>query len=188
MTNRTNAAIIIISICLSWTLTAQAGTSFHLQSPKMTERLLTEATLRTKSTTEAETDSIPPIKLTAEDDTSQESELASDIQESHIFNEGEVEVMPEFPVGQSALYSFISSNMHYPIVAIENGIQGKVLVQFVVNQDGSIVDTEILRGVDPSLDKEALRIVSLMPKWKPGLKKGKPVRVRFTVPLIFRLQ
>lgn len=114
--------------------------------------------------------------------------MASDIQESHIFNEGEIEVMPEFPGGQSALYNFISSNMHYPIVAIENGIQGKVLVQFVVNQDGSIVDTEILRGVDPSLDKEALRIVSLMPKWKPGLKKGKPVRVRFTVPLIFRLQ
>ena len=79
-------------------------------------------------------------------------------------------------------------NIKYPSVAQDNGIQGRVLVQFVVNKDGSIVDPKVLRSVDPSLDKEAMRVVQAMPKWTPGKQRGKPVRVRFTLPVTFRLQ
>lgn len=99
-----------------------------------------------------------------------------------------VEKMPEFPGGQMALMQFLSKNMKYPTIAQENGTQGRVTVQFVVNRDGSIVDAKVIRGVDPYLDKEALRVVGLMPKWKPGEQRGKPVRVKYTVPVMFRLQ
>ena len=68
------------------------------------------------------------------------------------------------------------------------GTQGRVTVQFVVNKDGSIVDAKVIRGVDPYLDKEALRVIGTMPKWKPGMQRGKPVRVKYTVPVMFRLQ
>ena len=99
-----------------------------------------------------------------------------------------VERMPEFPGGEGALLAYLSKNIKYPAVAQENNIQGRVLVQFVVNKDGSIVDCRIVKSsVDKSCDKEALRVVSSMPKWKPGQNNGKPVRVRFTVPVMFRL-
>ena len=100
-----------------------------------------------------------------------------------------VEQMPEFPNGGMAgLMQFLSKNIKYPTIAQENGTQGRVTVQFVVNKDGSIVDAKVLRGVDPYLDKEALRVVNSMPKWKPGMQRGKPVRVKYTVPVMFRLQ
>lgn len=99
-----------------------------------------------------------------------------------------VEEMPDFPGGQAALMSFINKSIKYPVIAQENGIQGRVSCSFVVNKDGSIVDAEVLRGVDPSLDKEALRVINSMPKWKPGKQRGKPVRVKYTVPITFRLQ
>ena len=100
-----------------------------------------------------------------------------------------VEQMPEFPNGGMAgLMQFLSKNIKYPTIAQENGTQGRVTVQFVVNKDGSIVDAKVLRGVDPYLDKEALRVIGTMPKWKPGMQRGKPVRVKYTVPVMFRLQ
>lgn len=100
-----------------------------------------------------------------------------------------VEQMPEFPNGGMAgLMQFLSKNIKYPTIAQENGTQGRVTVQFVVNKDGSIVDAKVLRGVDPYLDKEALRVINSMPKWKPGMQRGKPVRVKYTVPVMFRLQ
>ncbi len=100
-----------------------------------------------------------------------------------------VEQMPEFPDGGMAgLMQFLSKNIKYPTIAQENGTQGRVTVQFVVNKDGSIVDAKVLRGVDPYLDKEALRVIGTMPKWKPGMQRGKPVRVKYTVPVMFRLQ
>ena len=100
-----------------------------------------------------------------------------------------VEQMPEFPNGGMAgLMQYLSKNIKYPTIAQENGTQGCVTVQFVVNRDGSIVDTKVLRGVDPYLDKEAIRVISSMPKWKPGMQRGKAVRVKYTVPVMFRLQ
>lgn len=84
--------------------------------------------------------------------------------------------------------SFIAKSIKYPVVAQENGIQGRVTCTFVVNRDGTIVDAQVVRGIDPALDKEALRVINSMPKWKPGKQRGKPVRVKFTLPVTFRLQ
>lgn len=99
-----------------------------------------------------------------------------------------VEEMPEFPGGEAALRAFIAKSINYPVIAQENGIQGKVYVTFVVDKDGGISEAKIARGVDSSLDKEALRVVNSLPKWKPGKQRGKPVRVSYTVPISFVLQ
>ena len=98
-----------------------------------------------------------------------------------------VEDMPEFPGGTAALLEYLKKNIKYPAVCREAGIQGRVLVSFIVNKDGSIVDAEVVKPINPSLDKEALRVISGMPKWKPGSQRGKPVRVKYTVPVNFRL-
>ena len=98
-----------------------------------------------------------------------------------------VEEMPEFPGGMAECLKFLGKNIKYPTISQENGVQGKVIVQFVVNKDGSIVDPVVVRSVDPYLDKEALRVIKTMPKWKPGMQKGQPVRVKYTVPVTFRL-
>ncbi len=99
-----------------------------------------------------------------------------------------VEEMPSFPGGTGALMSFLSSNIKYPVVAQENGVQGRVIVGFVVERDGSITDVKVMRSVDPSLDREAQRVVKAMPRWKPGKQNGSAVRVKYTVPVVFRLQ
>jgi len=99
-----------------------------------------------------------------------------------------VEEMPEFPGGDLALRKYIANNVKYPEVAVENGIKGKVYVTFVVSKDGSVANVKIARGVDPSLDKEALRVVSSLPKWKPGKQRGEYVNVSYTVPINFALQ
>ncbi len=96
-----------------------------------------------------------------------------------------VEDMPTFP---GDINKWLGKNVKYPVIAQENNIQGRVTVQFVIEKDGSITDVKVLRSVDPSLDKEAVRVVKSMPKWKPGKQRGKPVRVSYTVPINFRLQ
>ncbi len=100
-----------------------------------------------------------------------------------------VEDMPDFQGGgQDAFRRYIAENLRYPQIAAENGIQGRVFVQFVVNADGSVSDATVVRGVDPSLDREALRVVMSSPKWTPGRQRGQPVRVAFTFPINFVLQ
>ena len=99
-----------------------------------------------------------------------------------------VEQMPSFPGGPSALMQYLSSNIKYPVVAEENGVQGRVVCTFVVEKDGSITDVRVVKSVDPSLDKEAVRVVKGMPKWIPGKQNGSAVRVKYTVPVTFRLQ
>ena len=98
------------------------------------------------------------------------------------------EEMPEFPGGMRECMNFLGKNVKYPATAQEKGIQGRVIVQFVVNRDGSIVEPKVVRGVDPELDAEALRVISIMPKWKPGKQKGEAVRVKYTIPVMFRFQ
>ena len=109
-----------------------------------------------------------------------------EVDEQQIFTV--VENMPEFPGGMSECMKWLGKNIKYPTISQENGVQGRVIVQFTVNKDGSIVDASVARGVDPYLDKEALRVVNMMPKWKPGEQRGKPVRVKYTLPVMFRLQ
>jgi len=132
--------------------------------------------------------------IQASDDTQQAVEVKytpveveeEEVEEQQIFQV--VEEQPEFPGGMSECMKWLGKNIKYPTISQENGVQGRVIVQFVVNRDGSIVDAVVARGVDPYLDKEALRVVSMMPKWKPGKQRGKEVRVRFTLPVMFRLQ
>ncbi len=99
-----------------------------------------------------------------------------------------VEEMPSFPGGASGLMAYLSQNIKYPVVAEENGIQGRVVLTFVVERDGSITDVRVVRSVDPSLDAEAKRVIRSMPKWKPGKQNGSAVRVKYTTPVTFRLQ
>lgn len=90
--------------------------------------------------------------------------------------------------GTAGLLAFLNRNVKYPVKAEENGIQGRVLCSFVVERDGSITEVKVIRSVDPSLDKEAVRVIQSMPNWIPGMQKGQPVRVKFTLPVTFRLQ
>ena len=99
-----------------------------------------------------------------------------------------VEKMPEFPGGQQAMNRYLSEDLRYPVIAQENGIQGRAICQYVVNKDGSISDVKIVRSAgDPSLDKEAIRLIKAMPKWNPGKQNGKPVRVQCTTQVKFSL-
>ena len=99
-----------------------------------------------------------------------------------------VEVMPEFPGGEQAMMQFVADNVKYPQDAIDKEISGRVLVSFIVEKDGSISETEVVKGIGGGCDEEAIRVVKAMPKWKPGKQDGKPVRVHFMLPLTFKLQ
>lgn len=120
----------------------------------------------------------PPTKYTKDSDESKNADEVFVV----------VEKQPEFPGGASAMLRFLNENIRYPKDAQEKRIQGTVVCSFVVNEDGNISDVSIFRGVDPSLDAEAIRVIGAMPAWKPGFQRGKPVNVRFTLPIVFRLK
>lgn len=115
----------------------------------------------------------------------QEVEEVADIKENEVLDV--VEQMPSFPGGETMLKKYLSSNVNYPEVAVENEIQGRVVVTFVVERDGSITDVKVAKGVDPSLDREAVRVTKSMPRWKAGIQNGKAVRVKYTMPVTFSL-
>lgn len=129
----------------------------------------------------------------AEDDT--ENTVINDTQNWSDFGTGDatgenevfvvVEDVPVFPEGN--VTAWINKKIKYPPIAQENGITGRVFIKFVIEKDGSVTNVEVLRGVDPSLDKEAVRVINLMPKWRPGRQRGRAVRVAYTVPIIFQL-
>ena len=100
----------------------------------------------------------------------------------------EVEVKPEYPGGMGELSKLMKSNLLYPLISFENGVQGEVLVQFVIDKEGNVKEVTVFKGVDPYLDAEALRVIKMMPKWKPGKHEGKEVNVKCTIPVGFRLQ
>ena len=112
--------------------------------------------------------------------------------EEPVYNEvyeiDKVDEKPSFPGGESAMKSYLNSNVKYPDVAQENGVQGRVIVESIIEKDGSMSDVKVIRSVDPSLDREALRVVKAMPKWTPAKLKGIPVRTKCTTPVVFRLQ
>jgi protein TonB len=113
-------------------------------------------------------------------------EVPEVVEDTHVFEV--VEQMPQFPGGDAALMQYLSSHIHYPAVAEENGIQGRVVCTFVVEKNGSISDVRVVRSVDAALDREAQRVIKSMPAWIPGKQNGAPVRVKYTVPVTFRLQ
>ena len=131
------------------------------------------------------------IDVEANDDTEFEEyvppeEEEEEVEEQPIFTV--VESMPEFPGGKSALMKYLAQNIKYPPYAKEAGIQGRVFINFVVEKDGSITNVKVLRGIGGGCDEEAVRVVKAMPKWKPGMQRGKPVRVSFNLPVKFTLQ
>ena len=99
----------------------------------------------------------------------------------------EVEQMPEYPGGMQAMIEFLQTNIKYPEDAVKQKVEGRVMVQFVVETDGSISDVHVAKQVFPSLDAEAIRVVQVMPKWVPGRAKGKVVRVKYNLPIVFRM-
>lgn len=99
-----------------------------------------------------------------------------------------VEHMPEFPGGEAALLGYINKNVKYPVICQENGIEGRVNVSFVINEKGEVINVKAYQGTDPNLEREAVRVVKTLPKWKPGKQRGRPVKVSFTVPVRFKLQ
>lgn len=112
--------------------------------------------------------------------------------EESVYNEvneiDKVDEKPSFPGGESAMKSYLNSTVKYPDVAQENGVQGRVIVESIIEKDGSMSDVKVVRSVDPTLDREALRVVKAMPKWTPAKLKGIPVRTKCTTPVVFRLQ
>jgi protein TonB len=138
---------------------------------------------------------VASVEINTEDDKNKVVAISAPVTSSAPIEEEEdqvifqvVEKMPSFPGGDAALFKFLGENVKYPVIAQENGVQGRVICQFVVNRDGSIVDVEVVRSVDASLDKEAIRVIKSMPKWSPGQQRGKPVRVKYTLPVNFKLQ
>lgn len=114
------------------------------------------------------------------------SEMTNDAQSEKVYDV--VEMPPSFPGGMAALQSYIRNNIKYPVAAKKNGIEGRVVVEFVVEKDGTLSNVKAFRPADPSLDQEAIRLVESMPKWNPGKNNGEPVNVRYTIPITFRLQ
>jgi protein TonB len=137
---------------------------------------------------------VEEIQINTEDDKDVEVVIAPPVEAPEEEEEEEeifmiVESMPEFPGGQQAMMRYIAENIKYPVIAQENGIQGRVICQFVVEKDGKVSDIQVVRSSgEASLDKEAQRVIGSMPKWKPGKQRGKPVRVKYTLPVNFRLQ
>ena len=99
-----------------------------------------------------------------------------------------VEVMPQYPGGMPELMQYLAKNIKYPVQAQKKGIEGRVTVRFIVEKDGSISNVTVVRHIHPLLDKEAVRVIKAMPKWSPGMLNGKPVRVKFNIPVAFRLK
>lgn len=110
--------------------------------------------------------------------------LAEDVYEYFMT---EVDVLPEFPGGTKALYKWIADSINYPAEAVQEGVEGRVVVEFTVSKNGEIIRSYILRGRHQALNKEALRLVNAMPKWQPGIQNGTPVNVRYTMPVVFKL-
>ncbi len=108
--------------------------------------------------------------------------------EDKVYNIAMVEQKPEFPGGEAAMYKWLSDHINYPVAAAEEGVQGRVVVEFVVSKTGNVENVRVLRGRHPALDKEATRLVKSMPKWQPGRNNGQPVKVTYTLPITFKLQ
>jgi protein TonB len=115
-----------------------------------------------------------------------EAEEEEEVAEEEIFTI--VETNPSFPGGEAKMYAYLGKNMKYPPIARDNNIQGRVYVSFVVEKNGAITDVRVLRGIGGGCDEEAIRVVKSMPKWSAGKQRGKPVRVRFNLPIVFKLQ
>jgi protein TonB len=127
-----------------------------------------------------------PYEESSEESNDSIADEPSTIDEDKVFDV--VDIMPQFPGGGSALIEYLALSVKYPVVAEENGIQGRVVCTVVIEKDGSVNEVKVVRSVDPSLDKEAIRVLRSMPRWIPGENNGMPCRVKYTLPVTFKLQ
>jgi protein TonB len=110
------------------------------------------------------------------------------VEEEKVYNIAVIEQQPMFPGGQEAMYKWLSEHINYPAAASEEGVQGRVVVEFIITKTGAVENVHVVRGRHPALDKEAVRVVKAMPKWTPGRNNGQPVKVTYTLPVSFKLQ
>lgn len=185
---------IVVSLLILMLVIDASYAQKAIPKPQLQKRSSSIATTTKHSSSSTATTSIASKSSTTTPSSGLSSETSltsSQTAESSTENEkiyDVAEVMPEFPGGQSALFKFLSANVSYPELAMKNGIQGRVIVSFVVERDGSITNAQVMKSVDPSLDREALRLVRSMPAWSPGKQKGVAVRVKYTIPVTFKLQ
>ena len=163
-----------------------------LAAPSFAQRKKTPVKKHRKTTTAAKVperaaSDVPPVEMgltvgPAPSTVVEAPPLAKD----GIYNS--VEKLPEYPGGMDALRAYLSSNLNYPSEAVENGIRGRVVVQFVVCEDGSLCKEQVIRSIGGGCDQEAIRVIKKMPRWKPGMQNGKAVKVRYTLPVAFVLE
>jgi len=135
---------------------------------------------------QSDMDEVVVVGYAAKDDPTPEGGSVKGENEDEVFTM--VEVMPKFPGGQAGLFQYLARSIKYPVIAQKSKEQGRVIIQMVISKDGSLSNIKVLRSVSPSLDAEAVRVVGNMPKWEPGMQKGQPVSVKYTIPIVFRLQ
>lgn len=201
------SATIIIFNTTNGTLSDENG-KFILEAPKGSVLVVSYIGMKTTSVTvsPAEGDTVVKLKVVLQTEDTQTGEIVVSGSQSPSYtpvqktetaptvrsNDGEVftvvEAMPEYPGGMGEFMKFIAQHIQYPADALQAKLQGRVIARFVVREDGSVSDIEILRSISPSLDAEAIRVLKLMPKWKPGTQRGKEVAVKYTVPVTFRLE
>ena len=109
-------------------------------------------------------------------------------EDDNVYNIAVIEQIPSFPNGEAAMFKYLANNIKYPAIARENGIEGTVYVEFIIAKDGSVTEANVKRGIGGGCNEEALRIVNAMPKWIPAKQKNKPVKVKYTLPVKFKLQ
>lgn len=135
---------------------------------------------------QSDMDEVVVVGYAAKDDPTPEGGSVKGENEDEVFTV--VEAMPKFPGGQAGLFQYLARSIKYPVIAQKSKEQGRVIIQMVIGKDGSLSNIKVLRSVSPSLDAEAVRVVGNMPKWEPGMQKGQPVSVKYTIPIVFRLQ
>ena len=202
-TNRRKVAIMAVAVLVVAAFMVVkcgcGGTDAELSSPGLDSVAVEVADSVLADTVAVVEDAVQDVEPVKQQDMAQPSKEKVNVESTHSAETkpreapsdrilDDVDQMPEFPGGNAALVEYLSTNVEYPAVALENGVQGRVMVSFVVERDGSLSDVRVLRSVDPLLDKEALRVVRSMPKWTPGMMDGSPVRVKYTIPITFRLQ
>jgi TonB family protein len=178
-------------VCVALALNAETVNDYVYQQPpkKIVKKGNKNATAKIgKNSVKVITDTVSKVRIDNPEDSIQKEvkEVFTPVEKNPEFFDV-VEQMPEFPGGSAALIEYLSKNIRYPKAAMEADVQGRVIVNFVVLKDGSIGETKVVKTVSPELDEEALRCVQSMPKWKPGMQKGQPVNVKYTMPINFRL-
>ena len=180
-------AIRVISTMPKWKPGKQRGEAVNVKfTVPVAFRLSGPELPKAEEVKQSDMDEVVVVGYAAKDDPTPEGDSVKGENEDEVFTM--VEVMPKFPGGQAGLFQYLARSIKYPVIAQKSKEQGGVIIQMVIGKDGSLSNIKVLRSVSPSLDAEAVRVVGNMPKWEPGMQKGQPVSVKYTIPIVFRLQ